>query len=618
MTIHTATTVPSNHPVSTQPRHGLSGLFEELIQLSSLHGEAGQFDALEDFLGVVVDNMRHLTHADEAFILYLGDVPQMRATVGAHGHSAMQRLLQDIWDRRRPGGLQEGPFELGQFFDDVKRSLSDEAARQALPRPLFVNIADRDVTVGLLGFLGAAPSLSSELSLGLLSCGVSAAIENFRTYCEARRHLTRQSFLRETDRIFSSNKCLSEKLRAFLARIHLLRGVDACSIVLRDAYVESDSARAFHVTPSVEPMVVSLMPMVATRTVPVYFEDLSQVLVGELPFGCYLGIPLSVRDTVIGVLHLFSRQGGRYDRNDIEFFFSLAEHIALNIDDAFLLEQSQQQMEKRAREEASSRAKSEFLAVMSHELRSPLTVIIGFAELLMDVEQNALNDRQKEYVDYIVRNSNHLLELVNDVLDLAKVEAGRRDLVLDDFDLTELMGEIMRAFSPLADRKGVSLEMSVHEQAPVALHADRRCVRQILYNLVSNAVKFTDPNGSVRISCAPATHVSTNNVARPCVRFEIADSGIGVQPQDLDRIFEPFKRGSRPAGRHYEGTGLGLSLSRKLVELSGGTIGLTSRPGVGSTFFVLLPVNNQPPHDMNAAAETVPASRTGENGEGTA
>lgn len=560
--------------------------FMELNHLSSLQGSAGCYDALDAYLGVCLETMRRITGAADAALIYLGEGPQVQ--FADTGYTELRGLVMKVWERGTIGALQAGPFELAKFLDEIRQSLSDAMARSQVAHPIFLDLMDRDTTVGLMALVGAdIPWIDANVQ-ALLSNSLSCAIQNFRAYAEARRHLTRQSFLREIDRIFASKGSLGEKLGRFLDRIHLLRGVDACSIVLTHT---EPGLIDLHVDPSVEPLIGPLMPMVAAKSMPVYLEDFSQIVEGEVPFGAYLGIPLSVRETPIGVLHLFARSGGHYSRNDIEFFFSLAQHIALIIDDAFLLEQSHQQFEKRARDEAASRAKSEFLRVMSHELRSPLTVILGFAELMLtDDDCGDLNETLRQYVDYIVSNSNHLLELVNDVLDLAKVEAGKRELEPDFFDMLELMEEIKRAFSPLAERKGVELHLVEDEETPKVVYADRRCIRQILYNLVSNAVKFTDAEGHVTIHCGPATTGSgVNGNGHASLLFRVEDTGIGIPAEDLERIFEPFKRATRPKGRVYEGTGLGLSLSRKLVELAGGTITVASQPGSGSTFEVFMP-----------------------------
>lgn len=233
-------------------------------------------------------------------------------------------------------------------------------------------------------------------------------------------------------------------------------------------------------------------------------------------------------------------------------------------------------MEARVREEAASRAKSEFLAVMSHELRTPLTSILGFTELLAENHFGPTNEKQQEYLQQVLGSGRHLLLLINDILDLAKVEAGKMELVREPVDLKGLLDELQRSFLPLVRRKNLTLHVDC---PPLSVMADPLRLKQVLYNLVSNAVKFTDTGGiSMRVREQDA-----------CVHFEVEDTGIGIPETQREAIFKPFSQGMRGNGRTYEGTGLGLSLSRRLAELQGGTLMVDSEVGVGSTFHVVLP-----------------------------
>src|SRR2546421_6549861 len=216
---------------------------------------------------------------------------------------------------------------------------------------------------------------------------------------------------------------------------------------------------------------------------------------------------------------------------------------------------------------------------MSHELRTPLNAIIGFSEVLQDGTFGSLNDRQQRYVGNVLESGQHLLGLVNDILDISKVEAGRMELHSEDLDLHALLAEVQQTMLPLAQRKGVDLRVEPGEETPL-LSADRGRLVQILYNLLSNAIKFTPAGGTVRVSCQ----------AQPdMVALAVTDTGIGIAPEDQARIFEEFQQVDSSVGRTHQGTGLGLALTRRLVELHGGTIAVHSTPGQGSTFTVLLP-----------------------------
>ena len=234
--------------------------------------------------------------------------------------------------------------------------------------------------------------------------------------------------------------------------------------------------------------------------------------------------------------------------------------------------------------ETASRHKSEFLANMSHELRTPLNAIIGFSEVLREQMFGELNDRQREYVDDVLEASRHLLSLINDILDLSKVEAGRMELDLSEVSVPDTLQTGLTMHEEHANHGGVALTLEV-VPAEIVVQADERKLRQVLFNLVSNAVKFTPPGGRVEVSA----HL-TDGV----VEVAVADSGPGIAPEDQDRIFEEFQQArGTDGGERPDGTGLGLALARKLVELHGGRLWVESVPGEGSTFRFTLPARQE-------------------------
>jgi signal transduction histidine kinase len=227
--------------------------------------------------------------------------------------------------------------------------------------------------------------------------------------------------------------------------------------------------------------------------------------------------------------------------------------------------------------ELASKHKSDFLANMSHELRTPLNAVIGFSQVLREGMIGEVNDKQKEYLEDILSSGNHLLSLINDVLDLSKVEAGQVTLEVEQFSLRDALESGVVMVRERATTDGVRITL---EPADVGLvSGDERRVRQVIFNLLSNAVKFTPSGGSVDVSAAQVNGE---------VRVSVADTGPGIAPEDVDRIFEEFQQ--TDAGvEQREGTGLGLALSKRLVELHGGRIWVDSEPGKGSTFVFTLP-----------------------------
>jgi signal transduction histidine kinase/CheY-like chemotaxis protein len=223
--------------------------------------------------------------------------------------------------------------------------------------------------------------------------------------------------------------------------------------------------------------------------------------------------------------------------------------------------------------------KSEFLANMSHELRTPLNAIIGFSELLLDPTFGALNEDQKGYTSDILSSGRHLLALINDILDLSKIEAGKMRLAREVFEIGPVVEEAMALLRVEAGRKSLRLASRV-EDGRLLVEADRSKIKQVMYNLLSNAVKFTPPGGEVTLTAGPAGDD---------LRIEVIDSGIGIRPEDQERIFEAFTQVDGSLARQYQGTGLGLTLVRRFVEMQGGRVEIWSRPDQGSRFTILIP-----------------------------
>lgn len=230
--------------------------------------------------------------------------------------------------------------------------------------------------------------------------------------------------------------------------------------------------------------------------------------------------------------------------------------------------------------EKANRLKSEFLATMSHELRTPLNAIIGFAEVLRDEVIGPLNGDQKGCLDDIHSSGQHLLSMINNILDFTKIEAGKFELKYEEFSLETVIAEVLHAISEFSDKKGISIHTHIHANIP-HLVADKIKFKQIMFNLLSNAVKFTAKNGTITINV---------KLVEQYVQIGVSDTGIGIKSEDIDKLFKPFFQLDSSYSRRYEGTGLGLVLTKHLVELHGGKIWVESDYGKGSTFTFTLPV----------------------------
>jgi signal transduction histidine kinase len=279
---------------------------------------------------------------------------------------------------------------------------------------------------------------------------------------------------------------------------------------------------------------------------------------------------------------------------------------------------------KKEAAEAANRSKSEFLANMSHELRTPLNHIIGFAELLLDKHFGELNEQQDEYLNDIHQSSKHLLSLINDILDLSKVEAGKLELEFDHLELMSVLKNSLVMIKEKAMKNGINLTTNA-DADPLTIQADKRKLKQIIYNLLSNAVKFTNSGGSIwlniyKVDCLIRPGLRWDdpeylkileegvqgkpNEDKPpikCVKISVSDTGIGLNYEDRERVFRPFEQADGSASRRYQGTGLGLSLTKRLVQLHGGKIWVDSDgEGKGSTFSFVIPIDpKENPTDLS-------------------
>jgi signal transduction histidine kinase/sensor domain CHASE-containing protein len=326
----------------------------------------------------------------------------------------------------------------------------------------------------------------------------------------------------------------------------------------------------------------------------------------ERDFAAAIAIPLLLSDDVYGVLIIYAAEPDAFDATEVELLEQLGSNISHGIlairaekerkDALIALEHYRDELEQRVQErtreltlaknaaEAADRIKSAFLATMSHELRTPLNSIIGFTGIMLQGLAGALTDEQHKQLTMVKDSANHLLALINDVLDISKIESGQLELRLESFSVHDAVAKAIQVVKPVADKKQLSLSCTFEDRS-IVFKSDRRRVEQILINLLGNAVKFTDQGGvSIEIrQTAPAQQ------SNPTLQIRITDTGIGIRQEDINKLFVPFSQIDTGTTRKYEGTGLGLSICKKLSAMLGGTIDVFSDgPGKGATFILNL------------------------------
>ena len=322
------------------------------------------------------------------------------------------------------------------------------------------------------------------------------------------------------------------------------------------------------------------------------------------PTESWLGVPMIARDRVIGVIAVESYRKNAFSQDDVLLLTAIANQAAVAIENAHLykdleglthaleqrvMERTNELRETNLRLLAADRSKNQFLANMSHELRTPLNSIIGFSSVLLEATRSTISTRMHKFLENIHAAGNHLLELINDILDLSKIEAGKMELRADLFDLRETIAAVERVMRGFAAEAKVQILTSVDPHVP-PVRLDEGRLKQILFNLLSNAVKFSPHGGLVSLQCRfiAASH---SLLGIDSVRVDVVDQGIGIPSDELQRIFHEFYQTEDGRRARKGGTGLGLSLTRNFVELHHGRIEVKSTPGAGSTFTLHLPVD---------------------------
>lgn len=507
-----------------------------------------------------------------------------------------------VLEQRKSRIVRDLTTEKSIFSDD--KFMLEEGIRSTLMLPLLAG----DEPVGFFFLDNRTPGAYTERDVELLdpvAQQLALAIQNNRLLKELQeqsrelaRSIEEMEVLREVGQAINSTLDLQTVLTTIVAHAVQLSGVDAGMIHEYDEDAECFIVRATHgMGPElIEGLLANPIRLgegAAGRSAlirePVAFADVEEgayeprlrKLIVQSGFKAVLNVPLLRGDQVYGGLAVCRKEAGEFAPQTIDLLRTFATQSVLAIQNA---RQFHELEEKGHQLEVASRHKSQFLANMSHELRTPLNAILGYTELIMDNIYGEVPEKIREPLRRLDKNGRHLLGLINDVLDLSKIEAGLLTLSLKDYSVREVVQSVVAALDSLATEKHLALKVKLPSDLPRAKGDDRR-IAQVLLNLAGNAIKFTEA-GEIRIEASSS---------QDTLMVSVADTGPGISETDQARIFEEFQQGEGSSTRRKGGTGLGLSIARRIVELHGGRIWVESKPGHGSTFKFTLPaatVNN--------------------------
>ena len=574
---------------------------------------------IQPVLDVVAECAARLCEATDAVISSVDSDGFSRRVMASYGSIPVPRAIVQAspLTRGTPAGrafLDRKTIHVHDLAAELETEFTESKARQQVSgsRTILATPMLREgVAIGTIVIRRTEVRPFTEKQIKLLETFADQAviaIENVRLFQELQartRELARSvgelKALGEVGQAVSSTLDLQTVLSTIVGRAVQLSGTD-CGIIyeydeptqefhLRASYqMEQELVDAYQATPL--RLGQGATGRAAETKMPTQIADLRQEqefatrgmrpILSRLGYRSLLAVPLLLDQKIMGALTIYRRETGDFSPEIVNLLRTFATQSVLAIQNARLF----REIEDKSRQiEAANRHKSEFLANMSHELRTPLNAIIGFSEVLGERMFGELNEKQAEYTEDILSSGRHLLSLINEILDLSKVEAGRMELELAKFDLPLAIDNARTFVRERATKHGINLDVTVDERLGDFV-GDERKIKQILLNLLSNAVKFTPEGGRIGIKARQADG---------SVEISVSDTGIGIAPEDQPKIFEEFRQVGADYAHKIEGTGLGLTLAKKFVELHGGKIWVESEVGKGSTFSFTLPERSSPP-----------------------
>ncbi|HSA79432.1 MAG TPA: GAF domain-containing protein, partial [Geminicoccaceae bacterium] len=535
------------------------------------------------------DGRHHLSAASDAdpeFLRYVAQNPVVPGRATIIGRTA----------------LEGRPVHVTDVLEDPEFTWFESQAKGHQRTVLGVPLLRGDAVIGVITMSRntVRPFTDKEIELVTTFADQAViAIENVRLFDEVQartRELTRSvkelETLGEVSRQISSTLELQAVLRAIAAHAVGLAEADAGAFCAYDEEAQVFHLQATHELDEGVVRALTRRPVhlgegaigtAGLRRAAVQIADVDQEagyalydIIRKPGYRALLAVPLLREDSLVGGLVICRKAPGAFGPETVNLVQTLANQSVLAIENAELFEEIE---EKGRQLEEASRHKSEFLANMSHELRTPLNAVLGYAELIQDGIYGEVPQKIQDVLDRVQQNGRHLLGLINDVLDLSKIEAGQLTLSPVEYSMRELVLDVVSATEALASEKKLALEVDVPADLPRG-QGDERRLTQVLMNLVSNAIKFTEA-GAVSIRAK----VEDGNFL-----IAVSDTGIGIATEDQERVFEEFKQVDSSSTRKKGGTGLGLAIARRIVELHGGRIWVESTLGEGTTFYFTLPL----------------------------